>query len=281
MIAPAGTGALKKSLAFLFALLAMSCLRCGPGEEVEEYKATWIRLKHTPIEEAKVGSPARVRAEVRVSDDVERVELFVHYRAGSSPYEVVEMSLLEPETYFGSIPEMERGTLVEYYIQARAGDILKVRVPSEEKAPGFSFYFKGTANRPLLLAHIILMFVSLFLLVLSGYLAFRAIRDRKVTLHVPRLAFLGAVAFFISSFPLGMIVAYQTFGKPWSGFPIGDDVTDSKSLAIVLYWAAATFFYRGSVFRKDPSDDMLPVRTLPYVYLIGVIITVALFLIPH
>ena len=48
----------------------------------------------------------------------------------------------------------------------------------------------------------------------------------------------------------------------------------------MLYFTAATLLYRGSVFRRDPSRDLLKqVSTLPYVYLVGVIMTVVLFLI--
>ncbi len=263
------------------ALVATLLIGCGRREAIEEVKSRWVKLRHQPIEEAGVGTEITLEAEVEVSEDIEDARLFLYYVAGTQPREVVEMKLLEPGRYFTSIPSQERGTLVEYYIEARAGSDLVVRVPAQDRSPGFSFYYKGTANRGVLLSHVILMFVSLAILLLAGYLALRAIRNRKLVLHIPRLAFLGAVVFFVSSFPLGMIVAYQTYGKPWTGFPVGTDITDNKSLAIVLYWAAATFLYRGSVFKKDPTTDLLSMRTLPFVYLAGVILTIVLFLIPH
>ena len=267
-------------ISILLVLFAMALSGCGGRKEVEEYKATWIKLAHKPVEEAKVGVPARVQAEVEVSEDVPEVDLFIHCKTESVICPPTEMTMLEPGIYFGAIPAMERGTLVEYYIQARAGDILAVRVPGENKATGFTFYYKGTPNRPVLIAHIVLMFIGLFIFIICGFLAVRAIRDRRIRLQIPRLGFLGAVVFFVSSFPLGMIVAYQTYGTPWAGFPVGDDITDNRSLAIVLYFTAATLLYRGSVFRRDPSRDLLKqVSTLPYVYLVGVIMTVVLFLI--
>jgi hypothetical protein len=262
--------------------LALFTLGCGQRQEVEEYKATWIRLSHKPVEEARVGVPALIQAKVEVSEDVPEVELFIHCQTESTSCPPIAMTMLEPGTYFGSIPSMARGTLVEYYIQARAGDALEVRVPGEDEAGGFTFYYKGAPNRTILVAHVVLMFVALFIFLICGYLALRAIRDRRTRLQIPRLGFLGGVVFFVSSFPLGMIVAYQTYGTPWTGFPVGDDLTDNKSLAIVLYFAAATFLYRGSVFKRDPNRDLVKrVSTLPYVYLVGVIMTIALFLIPH
>jgi hypothetical protein len=254
---------------------------CGRKTEVEEFKARWIKLKHTPIEEARVGTDAPVTADVEVSPDVTDVRLFLYYSRDAEPHEVVQMKVLDAGAYFAAIPAQSRGTLIEYYVEARAGADLVVRVPGEKTGPGFSFYYKGTPNRILLIFHIVLMFVSIAIFLSSGYLAVKAIRDRKITMRIPRLAFLGSVVFFVSSFPLGMIVAHQTYGKPWTGFPLGTDLTDNKSLAIVLYWAAAAFLYRGSVFRRDPSTDVLSMRALPYVYIAGVIITAVLFLIPH
>lgn len=269
-------------ITLLLVLSALALSGCGGGKEVEEYKATWIKLAHKPVEEARAGIPASVQAEVEVSEDVPGVDLFIHCKTESVTCPPIAMTMLEPGIYFGEIPSMERGTLVEYYIQARAGDILKVRVPGQDEAAGFSFRYKGTPNRPVFIAHILLMFFALFVFIICGYQAVRAIRDRKIRLQIPRLGFLAGVVFFISDFPLGMIVAYQTYGKPWTGFPVGDDITDNRSLAIVLYFAAATFLYRGSVFRRDPSRDLVKqASTLPYVYLVGVILTVALFLIPN
>lgn len=265
----------------LLLLLALALWGCGGGKQVEEYKATWIKLSHEPVEEAKAGVPTRIQAQVEVSEDVPRVELFISCKTESVTCPPIQMAMLEPGVYFGEIPAMDRGTRVEYYIQARAGDILKVRVPAEEEAGGFTFHYKGTPSRAVFVVHIALIFVSIFVFLVCGYQAVRAIRDRRIRLQIPRLGFLAAAAYFIADFPLGMIVAYQTYGIPWSGFPVGDDFADNRSLAIVLYFAAATFLYRGSVFRRDPNRDLVKqVSTLPYVYLAGVILTIVLLAIP-
>jgi hypothetical protein len=252
---------------------------CGGKEVIEEYKARWIRLSHEPIEEARVGTEALAEAEVEISEDIEDVRLFLAYRTEPKAYQVVEMKLLEGGKYFTSIPTHKRGTLVSYYIEATGGADLAVRVPAGDE--DFSFYYKGTPNRPLLIVHIVLMFIALAMLLLCGYLAVKALKNRRLMAHIPRLGFLGGIVFFISAIPLGMIVAYQTYGTPWTGFPVGTDITDNKSLAILIYWAAATFLFRGSAFKKDPTTDLLSMRSLPYVYLAGAIITVILFLIPH
>lgn len=266
-------------LAVCLALVLVS--GCGKKEAVEEYKSQWIKLKHKPIEKATVGNDAPVSATVEVSEDVKSVRLFLYYTADDQPQEVIQLEFLESGDYFGAIPSQKRGTEIEYYIEARGGRDLVVRVPKDVEAPGFKFVYKGVPNQALVVAHVVLLFVALLVFLLCGYLAFRALRHRKVIIDIPRLGFLGTVIFFISSFPLGMIVGYQTYGKIWTGFPVGNDLTDNKSLVVLLYWAAASFLYRGSVRSKDPARDLLGMKPLPYIYLVGVILTIVLSLIPH
>jgi hypothetical protein len=271
---------MRKRILLGFLLVAAVC-SCGRQEYVEEFKARWIRLRHAPVREARVGTDALIVAEVEAYPDDKNVNVFVYFKTDGDTQEVVKLQPLEAGKYFGAIPTQARGTSVEYYVEARAGSDLVVRVPNELESPGFVFYFKGTPGRALLASHITMIFLSLLVFGIVGYLSFKALKDRRRLVHIPRIAFLGAILFFVAAFPLGMIVGYQTYGKLWTGFPLGTDVTDDTSLAIVLYWAAAAFFYRGSTFKKDPHGDLLSIRTLPYVYMVGVILTVALLLIPH
>ena len=268
-------------------ILVLACIAvflvvgCGQKEAIEEYKSQWISLKHKPIEEARVGTDAPVSAAIDVSDDIKSVRLFLYYTAGDAPQEVIQLEFLENGNYFATIPSQKRGTHVEYYLEARAGRDLVVRVPKSVEEPGFTFTYKGIPNQALLVTSILLMFVALLLFLLCGFLAFRALTHRRVVIDIPRLGFLGLVIFFISSFPLGMVKTFQTLGTPWRGFPVGNDITDNRSLVIVLYWVAASFLYKGSIMKKDPARDLLGRKPLPYIYLLGVLLTVVMFLIPH
>ena len=253
---------------------------CGKDRVVEETKTRYMNLAHRPIEEAGAGSEVIIEVEVKASQDITEPGVFLYYKSEQELFVVVPMNRFEEGRYFGKIPPHERGSLITYYIEGRAGQDLVVQVP-HEAVEKFEFYFKGTPNRYVLIAHVVVIFAALFFFILAGYFAYRGLKQRKAGLHVPRLALAGTVLFFIASIPLGMIVGYQTYGKPWTGFPVGNDLTDNKSLFILLYYVAATFFYRGSALRKDPSSDLLPARALPYVYMTGFLLTVVLFLIPH
>jgi hypothetical protein len=274
---------LERPAALLAALLLPALLvlaGCNRERVVEESKTRWMNVAHTPVERAEADKEVTIEAEVEASPDISSPQVFLYYKSEQELFVVVPMQAFEEGRYFGKIPPHARGSLIKYYIEARAGKDLVVRVPAEGRPP-FEFYFKGKPNRYVLIANIAFIFAGLFFFILTGYFAYRGLGDRKAGLHAPRLGLIATVLFFIASIPLGMVVAYHTYGKPWMGFPVGNDLTDTKSLVILLYWIGATFFYRGSALRKDPSSDLLPVRALPYVYLAGVVITVVLYLLPH
>jgi hypothetical protein len=254
---------------------------CGRKAVVEEAKDHWVKIKHTPLKEVKAGQETTLEAEISSGAAPGDLRVLVFYRTGGLPFQPTEMTLLEPGRYFGYLPAQFRGAKLEYYIEAKAGETIVARVPARLKAEAFSVAVKGTPNRYLLITHVALIFVALFFFIFSGYLGYKALKDRRTLLYIPRVAFLGTIIFFIASIPLGMVVAYQTFGIPWTGFPVGRDLTDNKSLAILAYWMVCAFLYRGSLFRKDPSRDLLPMGTMAYVHMVGAVVTAVLFALPH
>jgi len=271
-----------RALAGAAVVVALGCCPgCGNKAVVEEAKDHWVKIKHTPLEEVKAGEETTLEAEISSGAAPGDLRVLVFYRTQGLPFQPTEMTLLEPGRYFGYLPAQFRGTDLEYYIEAKAGETIVARVPSRLRAEAFPVAVKGTPNRYLLISHIVLIFIALFFFIFSGYLGYKALKDRRSLLYIPRVAFLGIIVFFAASIPLGMAVSYQTYGKPWTGFPVGRDLTDNKSLAILAYWLVCAFLYRGSLFRKDPSRDLLPMGTMAYVHIVGAIVTAVLFALPH
>lgn len=265
------------TISILIAILLNS--GCERKQFVKEYKSRWIKIKHTPLEKVKITDKAMIEADIEVSGNVRSVEAYLYYRIPPAALpETIEMQRANGH-YFAEIPIQRRGTRVEYFIEARGDNDLALRIPSVNK--GFQLTFRGSPQSSLLAAHAVLMIISVAFFISSGLLAVRSIRRRKTTPAMARAGFIGLVLFFISAIPVGMIIAYQTFGKPWSGFPIGEDMTDNKSLAIIIYFILASILYRGSLFKNDPNLDKLPIRAMPLVYLIGAIATLTLFALPH
>jgi hypothetical protein len=122
--------------------------------------------------------------------------------------------------------------------------------------------FKGHAPVALLLAHILVIFSAMLFSTRAGIAAL----DRKADPR--RLAVWTAVLFFIGGFILGPLMQKFAFGAWWTGFPLGKDLTDSKTLFAMLAWVVALVAGRGG--RKNRGW-----------VLTASVVTLIVFLIPH
>jgi uncharacterized membrane protein len=76
------------------------------------------------------------------------------------------------------------------------------------------------------------------------------------------------VVFFIGGLVLGPLVAWYAFRSAWSGFPVGNDPTDTKTLIALLGWLVAAVAVRRA---KHPAP-----------WVVGAaLVTFAVYLIPH
>lgn len=134
-------------------------------------------------------------------------------------------------TFQGSIPG-----------QPPAGKVIyKVELPAAGKSIWLNngrpvvARFKGEVPAVLLIVHIIFMFAGLLLAFRTGLEALR--QDGRWQQLVPwTLAMV-----FSGGLILGPLVQKYAFGTFWTGFPLGSDLTDSKTLLAVLFWLGAFF----------------------------------------
>jgi hypothetical protein len=84
------------------------------------------------------------------------------------------------------------------------------------------------------------MFAGLLLAFRTGLEALR--RDGRWQKFIPWTLGVTAVGGLI----MGPLVQKYAFGAYWTGFPLGGDLTDSKTLFAVLFWLAAFFLRKKS-----------------------------------
>lgn len=119
--------------------------------------------------------------------------------------------------------------------------------------------FKGEVPAALLIVHIIFMFAALLLAFRTGLEALRRNgRWQNLVAWTVAVTFCGGLI-------LGPLVQKSAFGAFWTGFPLGGDLTDSKTLFAVLVWAAAFFLRKKNRFWP----------------LAATVLMVAVYLIPH
>jgi len=112
------------------------------------------------------------------------------------------------------------------------------------------------------LPHVLLIFVALLF---STMTAVEALRKGK---HVRTYTLLTLVSMLIGGLIMGPIMQKYAFGAFWTGWPLGQDLTDNKTLAAFIVWLIAYL-----VLRKKPGNRFWPV--------FAAIITLLVFIVPH
>ncbi len=138
----------------------------------------------------------------------------------------------------------------------REGDDLVTRLPVQPAAGKLEYYlalesggekikpvdndtvvirFKDPVPAGFLLPHVLFMFIAMLLSNLTGLMA--VFRDKRFRLYsLLTLSFLIAGGMI-----LGPVIQKYAFGDLWTGFPLGRDLTDNKTLVAVIAWTGAVF----------------------------------------
>jgi len=93
--------------------------------------------------------------------------------------------------------------------------------------------FKGAVPMAVLIPHVLIMFLAMLFSTRAGMAAL----DRKS--NPRKLALWAAALLFIGGFILGPLVQHFGFGPYWTGFPLGFDLTDNKTLIAMIGWIIA------------------------------------------
>lgn len=157
----------------------------------------------------------------------------------------------------GSLPDQPPAGKLEYrvFVKTPGGDLELTKAPVVTR-------FKGAVPRWALGPHILFIFlfmffsVRIFLSIFAGGLAVK----HAVALN---LAFL-----LLGGFLFGPVVQQYAFGQAWTGFPFGMDLTDNKTLIMLVFWLPALF----SVLKERNYK--------PWVIL-AFVVTFAVYLVPH
>jgi len=122
--------------------------------------------------------------------------------------------------------------------------------------------FRGPVPAWLLIPHILVMFLAMLFSIRAGLAALGG-REKTRALVLWTLAFL-----FLGGFVLGPLVQKLAFGVLWSGFPLGFDLTDNKTLIAFAVWVVAAV--AGRKGRKARGW-----------VLAAAVVTLVIYLIPH
>jgi hypothetical protein len=235
----------------------------------------------------------------------------VYYSIDNGPFMFVHMTPSgEPNEYSADLPGQTPGTKISYFISVADRDEHLTQQPKYAPYRTYDFNvlpYRGEATPGLLYTHVIFIVGAIFFVVASALYSVKYLRTGNGFNRSLQTAGIATGMIFIGGFPLGFIIAYQVFGTPWTGIPFGWDITDNKTLVIFLYWGISLFLVRGSILTRfsvgkgrfcpfrwliklinksaisetKPRKDKISHQRFAKLAIIGAILTVALYLVPH
>ncbi len=126
------------------------------------------------------------------------------------------------------LPKQSAAGKVEYQILLTDGTTIY-------HTPFLLVRYKDPVPDILLISHIITMFLGMFLAVVAGLMALTNFRKYV------RTFLWSTLLLFIGGMILGPIVQKYAFGEFWTGIPFGWDLTDNKTLIMILVFAFACY----------------------------------------
>lgn len=225
----------------------------------KDYKTKFSRSLETLVRldnlntEGKV-SDFKVKLEPVQSD----VSLSILYRRypGNDSLETIN-AIYKDGVYHIEMPSQPpAGKIIYYPLFSRSN---KSVMPESEH--GIILRFKAPVSAKILIPHIFLMFAAMLFSNFAGITAFFNVSKAG------KYAILTLIALGAGGLIFGPFVQKAAFGAYWTGWPFGQDLTDTKTLFAFLVWFAAWYFNR----KKD--------RKLLFV--IAAAVTLLVYTIPH
>ncbi len=181
---------------------------------------------------------------------------FKRYKT-DDPWTIQEMKE-EGKYIIGYLPHQPPGGKIIYKIVI-AYSKNKETIPPDKPV---IIRFKGEVPSFILIPHILIIFTAMLF---SNRCGLEAIRKNPQTRI---LVFLTVGLLFLGGMVLGPIMQKYAFDMYWSGFPLGEDLTDTKTLIAMIAWIIAFI----KTIRGRPAR---------FYILSAAIITLSIFFIPH
>ena len=149
----------------------------------------------------------------------------LHYRRypTTNDYTTVDFSLKDNQLQ-AVLPVQPVAGKLQYYITVGGKDYAADEPPL--------IRFRNDVSAGILIPHILFMFAAMLFAVYT----FLLVVTRK---EYGRWLKITVATLFVGGFIFGPLVQHAAFGPWWTGFPLGTDLTDNKTLLSFLFFAAA------------------------------------------
>ncbi len=187
----------------------------------------------------------------------------------------------KPGVYSTVITTGEKGNRFYYYFELIDSTGTAVATFTEEEGEPFLFKYIGEVPRPFLLAHIALIFASVFFISIASVNAIALVRGGTDVKPMARYFLMAAICAFLGGYPFGIPMNWYAFGGSWEGVPFGTDATDNKTQLLFVYLLFMVLATWRSVTNGRMGKDIFTSKVLGWLGVIAFFDMLAIYLIPH
>jgi len=155
------------------------------------------------------------------------IHLYFKRFRSADEWQMVEGNLDGSQILF-TLPAQPPAGKIVYYLEIAGTTVF-------QDAP-ITMRFRNDVPKAILIPHILVMFAVMLLSTFCGLLALRSDGRWK------KYAWITLATVFTGGLILGPIVQKFAFGAFWTGWPLGDDLTDTKTLVAACFWVLALIF---------------------------------------
>jgi hypothetical protein len=204
---------------------------------------------------ASVGKGCNV--EIPLNENIAEAKIVFKKYPGNFEYDTVLMQK-DSVNYSAQLPVQVPAAKLEYYTILIDNSGKQIYENSDNTA---IVRFKGDVPAVVLTPHIILMFLAMLFSTAAMLMAVFNFGNFRLTSFIT----LGLLT--VGGLILGPIVQHYAFGEAWTGWPVGKDLTDNKTLITAIFWIGAVI-----INLKKPRR---------WAVILAAIILLAVYSIPH
>lgn len=243
-------------LAVVVSLAAMVYQRMTGPTYPKKYEIIYENEEYSfGLPRSNNGVPGDYPVKVELPDDFSAYLIWRIFPT-ENPWDTVVMKR-EGELLIATLPEQPPAGKIEYHLELMAGGN-PIDLHDENNVV---IRFRGDVPAWALIPHVLMMILTVIWSTATILFAVANIPVYKRTMGITIIFLL------IGGFILGPIVQKYSFGQFWTGWPLGEDLTDNKVLAALIAFLLAWFLRNKSYGRwlaVGASLVMLAVYLIPH-----------------
>jgi len=261
-------------IALILTVVLLVVARTMSTRHDETFKAesSGVTLAHETVTEDFGQGP---KLEISSSETAKVRAIVLYSETAGGPYQSLEMESRQGG-FTATLPVMEKGKKWFYHIEVYKDNIKLATFPPERDQ---FIKFKGHISSIILIPHILLMFGTIFFGLMAVFTSIDVARGKGDARRSVIFLLLTFTCAFIGGIPLGIAVSQQTFGgSGWGGWPLGDDVTDTKTEVLLLFWLVTILLSMRALSGRKMA---IPHGAYSFLVILSFVVTFVTFLIPH